>query len=185
MPNELVPVADAAKTIGKSPATIRRWIRAGKITRHEGQTPVHGGSPPAMVVLSEVVAMAGAMGSIRVDAPPVQTARPPGDHQPFTVPDSSPDIADLRVELAIAQGAVQVAQVERDSLERQLEAEREAHRREAAELRHQVDHHRLASKDWQDRYDRAAAELRAVMQRDGLPWWRKLIGTRPELPGEA
>ena len=48
-PCDLVDLATAAKSVWRSVATLRRWIRIGLLTSYPGRVPAHGGSPLSMV----------------------------------------------------------------------------------------------------------------------------------------
>jgi len=52
LPHDLVDLATAAKSVRRSVATMRRWIRIRLLTSYPGSVPVHGGSPLSMVSLT-------------------------------------------------------------------------------------------------------------------------------------
>jgi hypothetical protein len=54
---ELVPLAEAAHRADRSVTAVRRWLRLGKLTRHEGVPPAHGGSPPVLVDTRELAGL--------------------------------------------------------------------------------------------------------------------------------
>lgn len=58
MKKELVTTQLAATMAGVSRRTVRRWISSGRLTRHEGATGSRGGSPPVLVDVDEVMALA-------------------------------------------------------------------------------------------------------------------------------
>ena len=155
---ELVSVGDAARAVDRSRDTVRRWVRAGKLTRHEGPLPAGGGSRPVLVDLDELRRLVVELG---LDADPPR----PG------VPSPAMDVgrgreAELAAELAVAAVRVELAELRG----RLALAEREAHlaREALADVR--------ADRDaWRDRVTAAEAELKALRAAGGAPWWRRLL----------
>ena len=84
------------------------------------------------------------------------------------------------LELVKVRAELAVAMADADGLRQRLE---DATRR-LRDLELLVGDTRQERDDWRDRHDAREAELRVLQGDKGLPWWRKLIGTRPvyELP---
>lgn len=176
-PDDLVPLAEAARRMGRSVSTLRRWTRDGHVTRHDGPPAPGGGSPLALVSMGEVLGYAAAAGLLADPG----GGRAPVDREDLDTPATSPpalvadlEAARLRVELAEARAAVQLAElrgelralaVERDALAAALT------RAEAAEAdaRREREH-------WRELAEARAAELEAMRAAGGRPWWRALLG---------
>ena len=159
---ELVSVGDAARAVDRSRDTVRRWVRAGKLTRHEGPLPAGGGSRPVLVDLDELRRLVVELG---LEAEPMR----PGGASPAVDLGRSRE-AELAAELAAAR-EVAALRVELAEVRGRLAlAEREAHlaREALADARTDRD-------AWRDRVTALEAELAAVRAAGGAPWWRRLL----------
>jgi hypothetical protein len=185
---ELVTVAEAARAVDRSVATVRRWVRAGKLTRHEGATPAHGGSAVVLVDLDQLRALVVTEGL--VEAPGRRVAVGGEAEAGEDTPDAARGadgpmgaardvralaarlaaaevIAGLRVEVATLRGEVAVEAARRVAAEDALTLARvdlTAARAEVVRLREE-----LGARDAE------ARELRALTTPRG-GWWRRLIG---------
>ncbi len=173
----MLTVSEAATYAQRSAATIRRWIRDAKLTKHSGPVREGGGHPPALVDRAELVAFLLAS---------EQTPRARAD-APLHTPDSDAVAhlhagvahpADLEVErlkgaLEAAQlrGALETERARNEALREQL-----AQAREAGEaLLHARDDAQAERDDWKARHDALGAELAALRERRGMAWWRRLL----------
>lgn len=152
-PDDLVPLADAARAVDRSTSTLRRWIRSDRLTRWEGALPAHGGSAPALVSLAEVHGLVVSTG--RQPHRPA-SSRPAPEHEPgdgLTLREAADqlrdDLADATVQLARHRERADLLAVELDRLRSDLDRER----RERAEWR-----------DRCDALDAEARELRAMLR---------------------
>ena len=159
---ELVSLADAARSVDRSRDTVRRWLRAGKLTRHEGPRPAAGGSRPVLVDLDELRRLVVELG---LEAEPVRR----GGSSP-AVDVAGARAAELAAELAAVRELAEL-RVELAELRGRLAlADREAHlaREALADAR--------ADRDaWRDRVAGLEAELGALRVAAGAPWWRRLL----------
>lgn len=190
LPNDLVSLPEAAKMIERSPRTIRRWITDGRLARYEGQPPEHGGSAPALVSTSDLLAqVADKKQQPRVDRPGhgVDTG---GSQTGGEVDTHAPDVSIRPVDLRLVELEAQVRQTELTGRVQLLEAQLEASLDQADAYREMLIELRRDRDDWRERHDATRAELTALralmMNREGLPWWRRLLGgPTPELPDPA
>jgi hypothetical protein len=137
---ERLTVAEAARACGRSVGTVRRWLREGALTRHEGPLPAHGGSPVVLVDLAEMHALvvasgrtaaprAGAVeaelvGALRAD---LAAQRERADALALAVDRLRDDVRDARAERDAWRDAAERAGAEAAELRRLLTvAEREA-----------------------------------------------------------
>lgn len=152
---ELVSVVDAARAVDRSRDTVRRWVRAGRLTRHLGPLPAGGGSAPVLVDLDELRRLVVELGleaePVRVTAAP---APPPARDEIGALRD---ELAALRVELAEVRG-------------REALAQREAHLAREALLDARTDRDA-----WRARVEAMEAELGATRALARVPWWRRLL----------
>ena len=198
----LVSIDEASVISERSPSTIRRWIRNGRLTRHTGTSRSQGGSPPVLIDQNELFAMLATSGQQpRADEP--ETAEQPGAHQmPTTAEqpatagvhdDAQLTIARLEGQLALAQlrGELLAAQAELEVLRKTLELERQERETERLQARVALRGALEDRDDWRGRHDAARSEVHALQgllkEQDGAPWWRKLLGgpTLRELPHHA
>lgn len=187
-PDDLVPLADAARMVERNPRTLRRWISAGKLARFEGAAPDNGGSGVALVSARDVHALVIAEGQAPRQGADGQGGGQGqgrgGDVRP-DVPDRGADttgaalLAELRARVTEAELRGQVAT---------LRAELDHQADRVADLRGQLADARATAEDWRARHDATRAELEALRatlhQREGVPWWRRLLGGPvPEITG--
>ncbi len=189
-PDDLVPMAEAARLVDRSVSTVRAWLRSGKLTKHREEPG--NASSRAMVSRAELMAYA----AVQLDPAP---ARPPGGARPEPPASVAPAPADdlglraenlgLRVELARLRA-------ELDGTRAVLEATR-AHvatleasaatvgdlvasaRAEGRELARVAEEHARDLRADLDRMreerDAARAEAAALKTYAGLPWWRRMV----------
>ena len=176
MPSQTLTVQEAATTSERSESTIRRWLREGTLTRHAGPIPPRGGSASIRIDSEELFAHLAMSGQVPRESTAIQPSErvstEPGvgtEHTPSSV---EIEVAVLREQLGSERLRGQVST---------LQSELESAQRELMQARHALEDMRRTRDDWRDRYDASEAEqkaLRASLQaREGLPWWRKLIGT--------
>ena len=192
LPDDLVPLADAARMSERSTRTLRRWVTAGKLQRFEGPPPDNGGSGVALVSASAVHALVITEGQSARQAELVTGGHTAGQVQGRGVSER-PDIMDTRQDSAAAELAELRGRIVEAELRGQvatLRAELASQADRMADLRGQVTDARATAEDWRARHDAARAELDALRstlhQRDGVPWWRRLLGGPVAgLPGPA
>lgn len=185
MPPTKLTLAQAATMAERAPATLRRWIREGKLTRHYGAIPEAGGSAPVQVDQDELFTLLATSGQKPRVHGSVQQDTPP-EHDPVRTVDHDQvialqlEVAELRGKLALAnaQGCASAQRAER--LEQQLDEERRRNDQRHAELRADLALER-------DRTQALGAEIRALRVEKGVPWWRALFGppAAPALDAEA
>lgn len=154
---ELVTLDEAAVRVDRSRDTIRRWLRAGRLTRYEGTAPARGGTPPVLVDVDELGALVVELG---LEAEPPRRSAPDVDRGASHAAELAAvrALADARVALAEAAGRAAVA-----------EAEARLAREALADAR--------ADRDaWRDRAAALEAELAAARSlAGGTAWWRRLL----------
>lgn len=179
MSDEMLTVVDAALIAERDPVTIRRWVKRGKLSRHEGPVPSTGGAVPLRIDRMELLALlAGSGQKPREDEPEHESA------QANTAPPVSPntsvhELFELQLELVRMRGELQVERVQRESAELQAERLREQleeAKRDHAQLRYEA---REDLEVERGRVQALEAELRALRASHGTSWWRAL------LPGPA
>ena len=167
-PDDLIPVREAARVVGRGYSTVRGWIAGGELEAHRGEG-THPANAPVLVSRGAVLALCGRAKS-------TNPGRPPTD-APMVAPGAAVELAELRA-------AVAVARAERDGLGAVVEAQRgtvaalEARGRDLATAL-EVERANVAG---------LRAELEALRGAAGLPWWRRLLGSsKPpaELAGPA
>ena len=197
-------MATAEKVSERSRPTLRRWIKAGELTRYEGDAPAHGGSPIALVSRAELLKLLVSKGQTPrpVDDPPtdqpIETPRRPDSGEPEqprspVAPDERPTDAALVEEVRRLRMAAEVASVRAEAERIKLEAEKAvevarlsgelagvraelaAERQRLADLQQQLAAAVLDRDDWKGRHDAARAEAEALRGAAGLPWWRRLL----------
>lgn len=116
---ELIPLAEAAERASCGKRTIRRWITAGILTRHEGPRRPQGGRAPLLLAVHELETHLGhALAPASGDAPPTPQDAPKAPHGAPTVAQPAEETlaARLREKLKVANLAI-------DSIREQLEEE--------------------------------------------------------------
>lgn len=178
MSDDLVPLAEAARRMGRSVATIRRWVRDGHVTRHEGPPAPGGGSPLALVAMHEVLTYAAAAGLLADPGGGRPAAEledvAPDEAPPLVWDGAAAEAARLRVELAEARAAVAVAEL-RGEVAR-LTAERDALSAALTRAEAAAEDARREREHWRELAGARAAELDALRALSGRPWWRALLG---------
>lgn len=177
----LVALHEAAAMAERNHRTLRRWIKEGKLTRHEGES-ANGGTPPLLIDKNELL-------KLLVNQQPRKenlTEDPKqGEAQKTQKQDQwtwQPHLAEMQMKVIQAEAATEIAKAEgriislevelsgvRDrliSLERQLVEERERSNRKDLEIG-----------EWKGRYDAKEAELSALRAQKGLSWWNRLLTT--------
>ena len=181
---QLLTIAEAARMAERSPTTIRRWVADGRLTRREGAPPARGGKRPTRVFATElhsllIVEGAQPRDTAKAHGAPLRDV--PRTHTVQQDDNTASEIERLRRELALSE--VRELRIRLEASQTEVEG---LHRR-TRELELLVADTRQERDDWRDRHDAREAELRVLQGDKGLPWWRKLIGTRPvyELPDSA
>lgn len=158
----MVTVKQAAKRVGKSAGTIRRWVREGHVQGHPGPPPAHGGSPHTLVDVAEVVAHAAQLGA------PSTTTEP---SQPVVVDQAG----ELRLELVKSQAAVVEAQLRGEIAA--LTARLESREREAMQARGALEDARAERDRYRELMQARDAELAALRSQG---WWSRVLGLLPD-----
>ena len=175
MDDELLTVKAAGKLVGKSASTVRRWVRGGKLDRHEGVQVSGGGSPPVMVAKHQLLALAGITAGVQV------SGQVSGEHvQASTragvqVSNSAVKLAELNGELSTVRVQLEAATARLEAMTARLERQEESHSDQLRDLRQTLHDTRQDLSDWRDRHDHRAAELRALRIETGRSWWRRLL----------
>lgn len=192
-PDDLITTAEAAKIAERSERTIRRWTQpeVSKLDRWLGEPAVTGGAAPVLVSKRELMTLLAVSGQEprsggrpnpqAVSRDTADTSTDTGSSDKGTAPaDTTVDIrvAVLEERLQAAELRTQLAAVtaDRDGLARQVEDLRT----QLEDLRRRSDNaHAELRSDLADERDRSRAleaELTALRQVQGVPWWRKLLG---------
>ena len=167
-PGDLVPLDVAARSVDRSRDTVRRWVRSGALRRWDGETPSHGGSPPALVSLVEVHRLAVVGG---LDVAPARRV----SHSPAVgTPAPADEVAALRLELQRERHRVELAEIGAELA--RVKAERDGLERERAALRSDLADARTERDRWREVAEAATAERTAIAALAGVPWWRRLLG---------
>ena len=109
MGGDLVQLEEAARAVGRSVATVRRWVRDGALDASQGPPPRGGGRAGAWVSLRAVQAYAVVSGL---------PATPQGGQPPRP---TSPPVEDLRLEAATLRAEVAGLRAEVRALREALE----------------------------------------------------------------
>ncbi len=194
---DLLSLREAATVAERSPDTLRRWVRAGKLTRHVGDPTPGGGSAPLRIDRVELVALLVASEQApRTAGAPSQSPEGVGVHPvqtpastPLPTPGSMPTplgaagpvhVARLEGELALARTREELAAVRGELATARasmaaVEVRADAAERRAGDLAHQLGQAREDLEDWRARHDGAQAELSALRASQALSWWRRLL----------
>jgi hypothetical protein len=169
-PPDLLPVRDAARLVDRSLSTVRAWIRSRQLRSWRGEG-THPDNAPALVSRAELVALVvGATGEPKAAHP----GRPPAP-----APPPAEAVTALRVELAAVRAELDGARALLGAHGETTAALREA----LAEARGRAADLVAALEAERARAVAAEAERDALRERDGLPWWRRLLGAPARLPG--
>ncbi len=199
-----IPLSEAALVAERSESTLRRWLSAGKLTRHTGPVPPHGGSAPVLVDRAELLA------HLAMNGQQPRSASGTREGAPVLVTDASPVLPGPGVPavdaLTLARLEVQAGALERER-DRLLE-DLDRTRRELAEA---TGRHRQDVAEWKDRHDAQASVARELAEalrtaevgqaraeadaasargqaeaahvarvaaeaRAAVPWWRRMLG---------
>ena len=182
-PDDLITLKEAAKLVGRSPSTIRRWIAHGQAGRWEGAMPSHGGAPLALVSTAEILACRSLTSK---DSAPEATSRPT-DKTPAATShtDLSPTsheyalrVAELTGDLKLSEALLTAERASVAAVRASLEHQQLAYETQLRELREATAEARRDRDDWRDRHDKLAAELRALRDASDRPWWRRMLTDR-------
>lgn len=179
LPSDLLPVRDAARLVDRGVSTLRAWVRDGDLVGYR-EDPAHPENSRLLVsrdAVLRLVVVAGKSGA--------PGRRPPAgiEVEPAPVADHDRQRAELRADL-------RAALAERDGARAALEATGrtvdvlEARCRDLAGL---ADAERRRADDLADRLAAATAELDALREWHGLPWYQRLLAppSRKRLPGRG
>lgn len=158
-PTDLLPLRDAARQVGRSLATLRRWVADGELEPHYGPG-THANNRLVLVSRSALAALA-------VTSKSSKPGRPPPTH-----------LAELEAcRVALAQARAETATV-RETVEALRLAIRLSEDR-TRDLAVSLDAERA-------RVAGLTAELAALRDRSGLSLWQRLIGVanRSKLPSD-
>ena len=193
----MLSLREAGAVAERKPETVRKWVAAGKLTRHTGPIPRTGGAAPLLVDRDELLAHLAASGQ-RPRPQGSEGVPVPADHLGSHLdahPPGSPGIGhvDMRVQMEALRGQVEIerlrgrvatAQAEREALRAQLD--------QVLDLVADLQRQRLALRqDLEEARDESRAyraELQALRARQGLSLWQRLIGrpaSPPELPDSS
>ena len=171
--DDLITIAESAKFSERSPATIRRWVKAGHLIAEQGEKPSRGGSAPLLVRRGSLVGYLVASGQQPKKWEAGKAVEHPGD-------------------LAATQPAATVRQ---DELAELVELRRTVAKLEADGLRSElarleVTNHdlRAALADSRETIRAQRAELGALKSEAARGWLDRLFGrdgsARPLLTDE-
>lgn len=145
---------DAARSVDRSPSTLRDWIRAGELRAYKGPGH-HESNRPTLVSAEELRLLVVKSGKL---------ANPPR-RLPVEEEELRARLARVEEELRASQRAeVESIRREVDALRLALTAAEER----ARDLVVALDRERA-------RADGAEAEVAAMRSAAGLPWWRRLL----------
>lgn len=171
----MLTIEQAATVADRSPRTLRRWVQGGHLTRHEGEAPEGGGSAPLLIDRQELLgylATSGAQPRSDTDGQ-VDTDTQPDAQVDTSTRDLEVEIVKLRAEVELVRLTGEVAR-----LKAELDGVRELLRVED-ERRHRAE---LEVTEARDEVAALRAQLDALASMQGLPWWRRLLGTSPAIP---
>jgi len=164
--DDLLNLKQAAHLVGKSTATIRRYVRSGKLDRHEGVQDGSGGSAPVMVSQVQLLALLGSNQKLQVghdvDSRGVQVNK----NIPVQVS------TEQAVRIATLEGQVNTLTAQLDASERALESEKDSTSVLVRELKQSLYEAREDAKDWKERHDAKEAQLKALK---GRSWFSRLL----------
>ncbi len=187
-PDKRLTLPEAACASERSISTLRRWLQQGKLTRFEGEPPVHGGSRPTLIDRSELMIHLASTGQTPQIQPPLPRVSTEIPHQASTDVDAAIDkpISMVDAELWVLKerlaAAHEIAQVKLDAAHGQLNTAQATIT--SLEIRLQEETRRLE----QERQQRADAELRCKQLEIDLdrfkawlqlPFWARWTTTQP------
>ena len=182
---QLISISEASSMSERDVTTIRRWVRAGKLTAHVGPVAARGGRASTLIDRVELMShlvISGAqpreiekLSNENDDLVTKGHSRSVGDRTIFS---AELEAAELRGRLVAAEALRDVARLtaEGDGLRRQAEDLRvqvESERRRADELHAEL---RSDLMDSRDHIKALRAELSALRALGGGSWWTRLLG---------
>ena len=185
--SELITLADAAKRSQRSASTLRRWVRGGKLTRHEGEPSSYGGSAPLLIDTQELMVLLVVSEQeprVHQVSTPVATPGIHAEHAPVHQMPTAPTDHATQVELTRLRGQLEAAELrtelakltaERDALQGQVVTMAKRHAAEMNRVETETANLRADVQDWRERNDAREAELRAMRGMTGTSWWRRLL----------
>jgi len=193
----LVPMSEAAAMSERSVATIRRWIKAGKLTRHQEAAPARGGSARVLVDSTELMKLLANTGqapadhtlTVKPDTPHKgDTTRPDtGDHARVATPgaiqimrlEHQLELQNMRTEIIKANNERAVQAIQVDALKETITRLERQHSTTLTQLSATLIEKKNEINDWTDRYFAIKAELDALRKLTSapqVPWYRRLLG---------
>lgn len=174
-PDDLLPVDDAARQVGRSRSTVRAWVRAGELVGYR-EDPAHPENSRLLVSEAAVKQRAAELASVREDRGGAfsqrEEGRPAVGRAVVREAPADAEALALRAEVErLRAGMVDALQGRIDALEGRI-----------ADLSRAVELERLRGEEWRARALGAEAEREALRRERGLPWWRRLLGGPAELP---
>jgi hypothetical protein len=188
-PEDLFPLKEAAVVVGRSPSTLRAWIRAGEL---QGYREVLNDPNSRVLVSRQALLMLAARSKpIHPGGPRPEATESPGstgekaDVLPTPTHEKAEDrrSEERRIEERLLLAALSA---ERDGLRAVIEAQKltistlEARCRDLENSGHSE---RLRAQEYQDRLVAAEAELGVLRGWQRLPWYRRLLASPAGLPG--
>lgn len=189
-PPELIPARTAAERVGRSLATVRAWVRAGRLVGYR-EDPA---DPRSRLMLhpAELAAVAAELDPDGKHGDPVGSSSPPSSPpapRPAADEGAGVEVARLRAELDGARAILAEARRRGDDLALALTRRDDLAGDALAEARRRADAAEGVARDLRGDLEAARAELvgaraelAALKERAGLSWWHRLIGARPALP---
>ena len=190
-PPELIPARAAADRVGRSLATVRAWVRAGRLVGYRE----HPADPRSRLMLhpAELAAVAAELDPDGKHGDPLTSSSPPPSSPPTPRPaadeGAAVEVARLRAELDGARAILAEARRRGDDLALALTRRDDLAGDALAEARRRADAAEGVARDLRGDLEAARAELvgaraelAALKERAGLSWWHRLIGARPTLP---
>ena len=181
-PGDAIPLRVAAPMVDREVRTLRGWLRTGALRGYleEGADPRNA---PVLVSVEELRVLAASL------AP--SPGRPSRGEPAPPVPASgsaSPEVDALRAELDAERlrglrERVSTTEAWAATAVRQADTLREATAEVAATLRARVADLEREREELRGRMQALEAEGEALRVLAGVPWYRRLLGVRPSLPG--
>lgn len=183
-PGDAIPLRVAAPMVDREVRTLRGWLRTGALRGYleQGADPRNA---PVLVGVEELRVLAASLAV--APGRPSRGEREPAS--PVPAPGSaSPEVDALRAELDAERlrglrERVSAAEARAATAERQADTLREATAEVAATLRARVVDLERERDELRGRVQALEAEGEALRVLAGVPWYRRLLGVRPSLPG--
>lgn len=182
---ELLPVREAAELVGRSLSTVRAWVRDERLEGYREKP----GNPRSRLLVHRAALMAvaaeldpeGSHGASAEAPSPAPAPAPPTD---------GAEVAALRAEVAGLREALSDARRRGDDLAELLKRHDGRDSEALVEARRRAETAEAVARDLRADLEAARAEvvgvraeLAALRERAGLPWWRRLLGG-PTAPAE-